>query len=109
MSAKKNTTQWFVEPMDEHTNGVISEMLAAAKTGLEQKRMLASDGKEHDVWECTYADITKLRRSKSKGSPLEYRLWKRDASYGSMQPAPDFDKIHRRKRRKTQRTARRPT
>jgi hypothetical protein len=64
--------RWFVES-DDFTNEAIAE--AANNWGekiIPHTGMMCADGKRHNLWECPYSLITKLRNSQQ---PFRFRAW----------------------------------
>jgi len=59
---------WYVEPLDPHTNEVISEMID------ESGEEMCEDKSLHYLWRCNRKIINLLKRGKKKFN-LRFKIW----------------------------------
>src|SRR3989338_8271726 len=80
MKSKEYT--WYVEPLDAHTNGVISSELSAESF---RRDLRDEDGALRKVWECGWPLVAKLRRNRRQQN-LQFLTFVR-AGHGKMRSA----------------------
>ncbi|HEY4497498.1 MAG TPA: hypothetical protein VJC20_01950 [Candidatus Paceibacterota bacterium] len=71
---KKRLYTWFIEPLDSHTNSIVS---GEAKSLESYKYFNDEMGIERKVWECAYNAIALLRASR-KDLNLHFDVWVRE-------------------------------
>jgi hypothetical protein len=83
----KQTTNWFVEPLDAHTNQIISENLAKTGDGYSYSlEMTDNKGKAHDVFQIyKYPFINRLVKDRLKFD-LKFNLYYRMGVVSPIKP-----------------------
>jgi hypothetical protein len=79
--AKERVYQWYVEPLDAHTNATVSGMLSA---GDACQGIKCYDGTRRDLWCCDHQAIAKLRRSRQDLS-LKFKIYIKEGG-GQIRP-----------------------
>ena len=69
---------WYVEPLDSHTNTVISGHLPTDEIC---QGILCGDGKQRDLWLCNRGLISRLKRSK-RDLNLSFRVFVKEGDNG---------------------------
>ena len=94
-----STTYWFLEPLDAHTNEVLSRVLDEDNAW---RHVVASDGGRHDVWLCDFAVAQASWRSRFT-LHLKLKIFNRVGRHGQARDvtgmAPKFFGQHRRRAR----------
>jgi len=62
---------WFIEPLDAHTNRVISREIPEEDF---QRSTLCADGKRRNLWRCSAQFVSLLRRNK-KALNLKFNVF----------------------------------
>jgi len=71
---KKRDYKWFVEPLDSHTNGVISNEVPEENFS---HGVICEDGKPHNLWECSFQVVSALMRSQ-RNLNLQFKIFNRE-------------------------------
>ncbi len=88
-------TQWFVEPLDQHTNEVVVAEVSIKDTF---EKITCSDRKPHNLYLVPSSSITFLNRSKLTNHFLEFRVWVKEGG-GQIRPWNLQDRKMRRRQR----------
>jgi len=93
MSEGENDYQWFVEPQDDFTNGVIFDLLQHFGMDEDCGSFKCADGEDRLLWRCDRRVINHLKKSYTH---TNYKVWCRE---GQGQIRPSF--LDQKKPRKT--------
>lgn len=70
--------RWYVEPLDEHTNGIIARELTVTECAEEK---LCADNVRRNLWECGRKWLTYLKRS-STTAQLRFKVFVQEGFNG---------------------------
>ena len=74
-------THWYIEPIGELTNGVLSQLLPEDQCSRGVKCV---DGKSRDFWSVTYSQVVYLEESRKTESKLHFAVWYKDKVTGDV-------------------------
>ena len=100
---RKRECTWFLEPLDAHTNQAIAREVGEENAQIGLK---ATDGKEHDVWQCPYSVVGRCLKSR-KTAKLKFKVFNRTTSHSPLRPWLFGNKSRRQKQSNTQTTPKR--
>lgn len=88
-------TTWYVEPLDAHSNEVISRTLSADNAAA---LLPCESGKGRNLWFCDYAFAKKMQQDQIQ-LQVRVRIWRRRGS-GKIEKAPNFSKLKKGAKKK---------
>jgi hypothetical protein len=84
--SKKISTDWFVEPLDSHTNEIIAKNLAAVNKVDENVDVIDASGESHSVFQVEdHSFVTRLYKDKRKFS-LNFNVYYRQGKNSKLRP-----------------------
>lgn len=82
---------WFIEPKDDHTNSVLVELEPTENAN----RLRCNDGVVRPLWECTYATIGEMERSREQ-KHLCFKVFNRYGPHGAIRECAIYRKFFRK-------------
>lgn len=75
----KQIQTWYIEPINDTTNQIVSEYLANKGIRYSAGTEICEDGKEHNLWECPLDFIKTIRKSQTNLN-LTFEIWGKEGN-----------------------------